>query len=72
MKLIDNWKKAWTFSSVQVAALLSILALLQTSLPELQAMIEPQMYAVINLVLGVLVILARVVKQSLEEKDGSN
>lgn len=72
MKLIDNWKKAWTFSSVQVAALLSILALLQTSLPELQAMIEPQMYAVINLVLGVMVILARVVKQSLEEKDGSN
>ena len=72
MKLIDNWKKAWTFSSVQVAALLSILALLQTSLPDLQAMLEPQVYAVINLVLGVLVILARVVKQSLEEKDGSN
>ena len=72
MKLIDGWKKAWKFSSVQVAALLSVLALLQSSLPELQAIIEPQTYAVINLVLGILVILARVIKQTMDESNASN
>lgn len=72
MKLIDNWKKAWKFTSVQVAALLTVLAFLQASLPDLQSLISADLYAYINFGLGLLVILARVWKQSMETTDGPN
>lgn len=72
MKLIDNWKKAWKFTSVQVATLLTVLAFLQASLPDLQSLISADLYAYINFGLGLLVILARVWKQSMETTDGPN
>lgn len=72
MKLIDNWKKAWKFTSVQVAMLLSILATVQASMPDLQAMFAPTTYALINLGLGIAVIIARVVKQSMEDSNGAD
>lgn len=72
MKLIDNWKKAWRFTSVQVALLLSILATLQASLPDLQSLFAPTTYALINLGLGIAVIIARVVKQSMEDSNAAD
>jgi hypothetical protein len=72
MKLIPNWKKAWKFTSVQVAALLTVLAFLQAGLPDLQTLISADLYAYVNFGLGLLVILARVWKQSMEEANGAD
>lgn len=72
MKLIPNWKKAWKFTSVQVAALLTVLAFLQASLPDLQTLISADIYAYVNFGLGLLVILARIWKQSMEESNAAD
>ncbi len=63
IRLVDDWKRAWKFFSVQLAAILAGLSTLQAGLPDVQAMFPPHVFARITLTLAALIILLRVVKQ---------
>lgn len=58
MKLIAEWKDAYKFASVKLAAALALLPLLEPHLPELQPYLSPGIYSA----LAVAIILARVVR----------
>ena len=64
MKLVENWKEAYKWLSVHVAAVMATLNALQATVPQVQAFLSPQQVAVTNAVLGVLVIWARLIQQS--------
>lgn len=57
--LVNDWKAAHTWLSVQIAALIVFLPMLTTYMPELQAYLPANVYSW----LGGLIILARIIKQ---------
>lgn len=59
MKLIDNWKKALSMTSVQAGGAIAVLGVAEQLMPSLQAVLPPIAYGV----LGLLVMIARVVLQ---------
>lgn len=63
MKLVDDWKECWKWLSVHIATILTVLNALQASLLQIQGFLTPQQLAVVNAVLGVLVIWGRLVQQ---------
>lgn len=60
MKLIANWRQAWRMHSMRLAALIVVLASLETFLPQLQAYLPPKVYAI----LGGAVMVARIIQQA--------
>lgn len=65
MKLINNFKGAWKFFSVQVAALIIFIGLLEPYMPELKELLPHDWY----IFASICVILARVIKQHDNEPD---
>lgn len=63
MKLVEDWKEAYKWLSVHMAAILTIVNALQASVVQFQGFLTPQQLAVTNAVLGVLVIWGRLVSQ---------
>lgn len=64
LKLIEKWRKAHTFWSVQLALVIALLAGLQAEvLPAFQAQLDPITYAVINALLSVVLIISRIIHQ---------
>lgn len=60
MKLVKNWRQAWRMYSVQLSALIVVLATMETFLPQLQTLLPPKVYAG----LGVAVMVARILQQA--------
>lgn len=60
MKLVTNWRQAWRMYSMQLSALIVVLATLETFLPQLQPLLPPKLYAG----LGVAVMVARILQQA--------
>ena len=64
MRLIDNWRRCYTFYSVQLGLLIALCAFAQlTLLPMWQAQLTPTAYAALNSVLAGLLFIARLIKQ---------
>lgn len=68
MKLIEDWKKSWKMYSVHLAVAIALLATLQTEiLPIWNLAIPEEIYGKVNAVLATLIIIARNLKQKLDE-----
>lgn len=64
MKLIDNWHRCWRLASVQAAAALTLLSVLQTQvLPLVQFAIPPEAWPWVTAVVGVAIVVLRVIAQ---------
>lgn len=64
LKLIEHWRKAHTFYSVQLALTIALLAGLQAEvLPAFQAQLDSATYAVINALLSLVLIVSRIIHQ---------
>lgn len=68
MKLIENWRKAWRMHSIQLSALIVVLAGLESFMPELQQYLPPKVYAA----LGLAVMIARMFQQAKLAVDAAN
>ena len=64
MKLIENWREAWKWFSVHIAAIMATLNALQATVPQIQAFLTPTQVAYINAALGIMVIWGRLIQQS--------
>ena len=62
-RLVDDWKRAHTWLSVQFGALIAVAALLFDQVPLVHNYVPAGVYDKVMLVLGVLVILGRLKKQ---------
>lgn len=62
-KLIENWKQAWKYISVQIAAVILFLPTLAPYMPEIMAYIPTNWYQI----LGGAILIARIVKQRVDE-----
>ena len=63
MKLVSDWKDAWKWLSVHIATILTVLNALQASMLQIQGFLTPTQLALVNAVLGVLVIWGRLLQQ---------
>jgi hypothetical protein len=63
MKFIEDWKQAYKWFSVHIAAIMATLNALQATVPQIQAFLNPTQVAYINAALGVAVIWGRLVQQ---------
>jgi hypothetical protein len=69
MKLVDDWRQAWRFNSVRVAAILGMLSLLQSDvLPYVQPLVPAKFWPYVTLGLAVLIGVFRIVQQNLPAK----
>lgn len=60
IRLIDNWRDCWRFTSVQIAALLAVLDAGYEYMPVLKQYLPPQWVTVMALA----IIAARIIRQS--------
>jgi len=67
MALVSDWKQAWKWFSVHIALVMAGLNAASASVAQLQAFIPADKLAIVNAVLGVAVILARVIAQGPQE-----
>jgi hypothetical protein len=63
MKLIPEWRKAWRMTSVQLAIAGVVLNAAATGWSSFQGSVDPLVYAIVNMALGIAVAVSRVVKQ---------
>lgn len=63
LKLIDNWKSAWKYVTVQLAAVLFFLPELLPYMPELAQYLPTDWYRW----LGMAILVARIVKQKVSD-----
>jgi hypothetical protein len=63
MNLIPQWTQLWKMYSVQIAAILVALNAAATYWPSLQGVVSPGVFATVNSLLGMAVILGRIIKQ---------
>ncbi len=64
MKLIEGWQTAYRLYSVQLSAMIALLALVQTVLlPAFQAQLSPEAYAGTNAALAIVLAMARLIRQ---------
>lgn len=63
MNLIPEWRKAWRMTSVQLAIVGVVLNAAATGWSSFQGHVDPVVYAIVNMVLGIAVAVSRVVKQ---------
>lgn len=69
MKLIDDWRRSYTFYSVQLGLLIGFFGFAQLSLlPMWQAQLSPAAYATLNSVLATLLFVARLIKQGPDQE----
>jgi hypothetical protein len=67
--LIDDWRQAWRFNSVRVAAILGMLSLVQSDvLPYVQPLVPAKFWPYVTLGLAVLMAVFRIVQQNLPAK----
>lgn len=60
MKLIDNWRQAWRLNSIQAAALLALLSMLQAEvLPHLQAAVPDRWWPYVSAGVALAIVLLR-------------
>ncbi len=65
MTLIEGWQTAYKLYSVQLAAIIALLALVQmTVLPAFQAQMEVGTYAAVNGALAAILALVRLISQA--------
>lgn len=63
-RLIPEWRRAWRLSTIWAAGLLAFLSLLQAEvLPNLQALVPPQLWPWVTLGFAAAIALLRVVAQ---------
>ncbi len=66
MRLIDNWRQFWRFASVQAAALLGVLSLIQANvLPFVQPLVSPEVWPWVVLGFSCAITIVRVIAQQL-------
>jgi len=63
MRLVDDWKKCWTWLSIHFATLCAIAPLLYEHVDLLQQYVSQSQFSYISAALGVLTIAGRLVKQ---------
>ena len=63
MKLVEDWKEAYKWLSVNIALVMAGLNALQASVAQVQGFLTPTQLATVNAVLGVLVIWGRLMQQ---------
>lgn len=62
--LIPQWRRCWRLTSVQAAALLAALSLLQAdALPFVQALVPPQVWPWVTAGFGIAIAVLRIVAQ---------
>lgn len=60
MRLIDNWRHGWRMNSVQAAALLAVLSMLQAEvLPHLQAALPVEWWPYISAGFALVIVVVR-------------
>jgi hypothetical protein len=70
LRLIPEWRQAWRFNSVQLAALLTLLSLVQTQLlPQIEPVVPPKYWPYVTTAIGVAIGLVRIVQQVLPGRD---
>lgn len=63
MKLVEDWKEAYTWLSINIAAIMAVLNGLQATVPFVQGLLTPGQMALVNTALGVAVIWGRLIQQ---------
>lgn len=63
MKLVEDWKQAYKWFSVNITAVMVALNALQATVVQVQGFLTPSQLALTNAVLGVLVIWGRLIQQ---------
>lgn len=63
MKLVEDWKQAYKWFSVNIAIIMALLNGLQATVSQVQGFITPTQLAVTNAVLGVAVVWGRLIQQ---------
>lgn len=63
MRLVEDWKQAYKWFSVNIALIMAVLNGLQATVSQVQGFITPTQLAVTNAVLGVAVIWGRLIQQ---------
>lgn len=63
MGLVNDWKQAWKWLSVHVAAVMALLNAAQASIPYVQNLLTAEQLAITNAALGVAVIWVRLLNQ---------
>lgn len=66
MKLINNWTKAWKFTSVQTALIIAVVSALYAAWPAFMSTVSPFWYAVGMIVLSLTVVVMRLIQQNIE------
>jgi len=64
MRLVEDWKQAYKWFSVNITAIMVALNALQASVVQVQGFLSPTQLAVANALLGVLVIWGRLIQQN--------
>jgi type IV secretory pathway TrbF-like protein len=64
MALIPEWRKAWRMTSVQIAVLIAAVNAAAIGWSAFQGLVNPIVFASVNLGLGVAVAVARVIPQA--------
>lgn len=73
MKLIDNWRQSWRFSSVQAAMILAVVNGVFALLQYLAEVVSLPTYAAISVLGNLSVVVLRLVAQpSLQQDGGGN
>jgi hypothetical protein len=67
MALVSDWKQAWKWFSVHIALVVAALNAASASMVQLQSIIPADKLVIINAVLGVALIFARLVAQGPQE-----
>lgn len=63
MTLIPEWRKFWRMTSVQLAVLIAIINAAATGWSVFQGTVNPLLFAIVNMILGIAVGVARVIPQ---------
>jgi hypothetical protein len=63
VKLVDDWKKCWTWLSIHLATLCAIAPLLYEHVDVVQQYLSPTEFSYVSAALGVLTIVGRLIKQ---------
>ena len=63
MKLVEDWKQAYKWFSVNIAIIMALLNGLQATVSQVQGFITPTQLAVTNAVLWVAVVWGRLIQQ---------
>lgn len=66
MKLINDWAKAWKFTSVQTALIIAVVSALYAAWPAFMSIVSPFWYAIGMVGLSLLVVVMRLIQQRID------